>query len=567
MYKKTLASLIMTATAGLAFGQTVVSTDIVADTTWSGTVILQQPIFVKNGATLTIQPNTIVRGQPRTAAPAAGVTAGTPGALIITQNGQIVANGDADNPIVFTTAALDSDQDGNPDLSGGFLVPWGSSADNSKFYDIDPLNKPLAPFSADGSRANVTTWGGLVILGNAPTNLGKNATSGYGKALVEGLTFPGFSPVDSTYGGVQPHDNSGSLKYVSVRHAGDEIGEGNELNGITLAGVGSGTTIEHVEVYCNFDDGIEWFGGTVNGKYLSVAFAGDDQFDLDQGYQGVNQYCFAVMAFFNNFGSKNGEKGGEWDGSDSNLAEAGTKTNQDKNINWRYDNDGAVINKTPWPFSNPLFYNLTVVGSAADDADGQVDFTPTNGNAGYVDMRHDFAGALWNSIIVNTGSAVPLRVRNGSEGSTVTDDGTPTGNEVYTTIANAAAGLVIAAECTFYDGAAVNADAQVALNNGDAITGTGVGLFDGNKVGSGKLLVNEDQTFAPTGASGKLDPAASLKDAKLDPRPSGATFDELVTFDTPAGVEPATFRGAFDPGTSLFTTGWTALNIGGILAD
>ena len=89
------------------------------------------------------------------------------------------------------------------------------------------------------------------------------------------------------------------MRFVSIRHAGDEIGNSNELNGLTLGGVGSGTTIENVEVYVNFDDGIEWFGGTVNGKNLHVAFVGDDTFDLDEGYTGVNQFLFGVMPFFN----------------------------------------------------------------------------------------------------------------------------------------------------------------------------------------------------------------------------------------------------------------------------
>lgn len=553
MNKKILASLIMAATTGMAFGQTVVSTDVTTDATWSGTVILQRPIFVKNGATLTIQPGTIVRGQPRTATVTPGSTVGTPGALIVTQTGSIVASGDENNPIIFTTAALDSDQDGNPDLSGSFLVPWGSAADNLKFYDSDPKNKPLAPFSADGSRANVTTWGGLVVLGNAPTNLNDPDGRGWGKGLVEGLTIPGFPPADATYGGVLPHDNSGVIRYISVRHAGDEIGEGNELNGITLGGVGDGTIFENIEVYCNFDDGIEWFGGTVNGKNLVVVFAGDDQFDLDQGYTGINQYCFAVMPFFSNFGSGSGEKGCEWDGDDANLAKS-VAPNTDVKVSWRSD-PAANEDKTPWPLSNPLFYNLTILGGAADDAGGVVDLASTR-NSGRVNMRHGFAGGLWNSIVVNTGTDAAVKVENGSEGTTTA------GN---TTLDLLAAGLVVIGESSFYDSAAFSADSDAALANGDAISGTG--LFGGNKKGTGAILVNEDQTFAISGTAGKLDPNVSLKDAQLDPRPAGSTFAESVTFNTPSGVEPATFRGAFDPSTTLFTTGWSVLNLGGILAD
>ena len=137
------------------------------------------------------------------------------------------------------------------------------------------------------------------------------------------MTVPGFPLADCTYGGSEPHDNSGRLRYVSIRHGGDEIGNGNELNGLSLGGVGDGTTIDNVEIYCNFDDGFEWFGGTVNGTHLAVFFHGDDMLDLDEGYTGVNQFLFGVQPFFNKnggtaCGSASGDKIGENDG-DNNL--------------------------------------------------------------------------------------------------------------------------------------------------------------------------------------------------------------------------------------------------------
>src|SRR5499426_946206 len=143
MQKKLIAMLAfaLVAVAGNARAQdcgasdpeTSVAADITVDTTWSGEMILQQPIFVKNGATLTITPGTIVRGQPRTGPVVAGVIAGSPGALIVTQNGRIRAEGSANAPIIMTTAAVDNngplgvgpaDNIADDDNGDGFEDAW-----------------------------------------------------------------------------------------------------------------------------------------------------------------------------------------------------------------------------------------------------------------------------------------------------------------------------------------------------------------------------------------------------------------------------------------------------------
>lgn len=162
------------------------------------------------------------------------------------------------------------------------------------------------------------SWGGLIILGKAPIN-----KSG-GEAFVEGL-------VGVPYGGTNAADNSGVLEYVRVWYGGRSIGQDNEINGITLAGVGNGTTVEHCEVAYNLDDGFEMFGGTVDLKYCSVLFVGDDAFDTDLGYQGRGQYLFAMI--------------GENDG----------------NRGFEMDNDGSNMDKSPR--SQPKFSNVTIIGS------------------------------------------------------------------------------------------------------------------------------------------------------------------------------------------------------------
>ena len=121
-------------------------------------------------------------------------------------------------------------------------------------------------------------WGGLIILGKAP--ISADAAT----ALIEGL--PANEPY-AVYGGSDPLDNSGIIEYVSVRHGGTLIGDGNEINGITFGGVGSSTTVNHIEVVANVDDGVEFFGGTVDASNIVVWAQGDDAYDIDQAYSGT----------------------------------------------------------------------------------------------------------------------------------------------------------------------------------------------------------------------------------------------------------------------------------------
>ena len=116
-------------------------------------------------------------------------------------------------------------------------------------------------------------------MGNAPTSPKTGATE-----QIEGIPA---DVVEGNYGGPDAADNSGIITYISIRHGGTLIGEGNEINGLTLGGVGTGTTIHHVEVVANVDDGIECFGGTVNIDHALVMYQGDDAYDIDQAYAGT----------------------------------------------------------------------------------------------------------------------------------------------------------------------------------------------------------------------------------------------------------------------------------------
>jgi len=217
-----------------------VTSNITSNTTWTSdkSWILKGRIVVESGSTLTIQPGTIVKGE-------AGAEENAT-ALIIARGAKVMAEGTRDLPIIFTSVA-------DQIVSGQVKSP--------------NLDKSLNGL-----------WGGVIILGNAPIS-----------ADAAAVQIEGIPPSDQNglYGGTDAADNSGVLRYVSIRHGGTDIGEGNEINGLTLGGVGTGTVIDYVEVASNVDDGIEFFGGTVNCTNLIVYNQGDDAFDADQAYAGT----------------------------------------------------------------------------------------------------------------------------------------------------------------------------------------------------------------------------------------------------------------------------------------
>ncbi|MDX5339990.1 MAG: hypothetical protein LPK25_13245 [Cyclobacteriaceae bacterium] len=220
----------------------IISSNITTNTTWeTGKVYeLAGRITVVSGVTLTIQPGVIVKGQVGTGANAT--------ALIVARGGKINAAGTATQPIIFTTVADE-------------IQPGQIASPN-----LDPTLEGL--------------WGGLIVLGRARGSFAGDIQ----EIQIEGIPA---SDTNGLYGGSDDADNSGVLKYISIRHGGANIGEGNEINGLTLGGVGSGTVIENVEVVANQDDGIEWFGGTVSVKNALVWNSGDDAVDTDQAWAGT----------------------------------------------------------------------------------------------------------------------------------------------------------------------------------------------------------------------------------------------------------------------------------------
>ncbi len=219
-----------------------ISSDISSDATWStgNTYVLAGRISVTSGTTLTIEEGVIVKGQAGTGANAS--------ALVIARGAILNANGTATAPIIFTSTA--------DNIEPGELVS----------PNLDPSISGL--------------WGGLIILGNAPASLKGDET----EVGIEGIPT---TDTNGLYGGSAADDNSGTISYISIRHGGSNIGEGNEINGLTLGAVGSGTTITGVEVVANADDGIEWFGGTVDVSKVLIWNSNDDGLDTDQDWQGT----------------------------------------------------------------------------------------------------------------------------------------------------------------------------------------------------------------------------------------------------------------------------------------
>src|SRR5690606_32902919 len=145
--------------------------------------------------------------------------------------------------------------------------------------EISPEQVATGNFSSPNLSSTTSgLWGGLIVLGNARISASAETVG------IEGI--PASDP-NGLYGGTNDSESSGTLKYISIRYSGTDIGEGNEIQGLTLGGVGSGTTIEHIEIVGSADDGIEWFGGKVNVSNVVVWNCGDDGIDTDQSWTGI----------------------------------------------------------------------------------------------------------------------------------------------------------------------------------------------------------------------------------------------------------------------------------------
>ena len=313
-----------------------VSTSITSNTTWTADKIyvLKGQIYVKNGAVLTIEPGTVIFGDK------ASLGCG----LFITKGSQLIAEGTVDKPIVFT-----SNQDAGSRTGGD--------------------------------------WGGVILLGKAKNNI----VGGTGN--IEGIAIS----ADTEFGGNDDADNSGTLKYVRIEFAGYPYAPNKEINGLTFGSVGSGTTIDNVQVSFSNDDSFEWFGGSVNCKHL-IAYRGlDDDFDTDNGYSGTVQFGLGVR--------------------DPKIAD-----NPSVSTSEGFESDNDAAGSTNSPQTSATFTNMTMVGPLRGDKNTTV-------AAGYrraARIRRNSALKIENSIMIDykTGLHIdgPLSETNATNGDLIFKD-------------------------------------------------------------------------------------------------------------------------------------------------
>lgn len=371
----------------------------------------------------------------------------TKGALIVEQGGKIIADGTAQRPIVFT-----SDQ------------PIG--------------------------QRNYGDWGGLVLVGRAPHN------------RPAGTSFEG--GIRGTFGAFSDaNDNSGILRYVRIEFPGIALttATNSEINGLTLYGVGAGTTIDYVQVSYSGDDSYEWFGGTVNAKRLVALRGFDDDFDTDFGFVGKVQY--AVSLRDPEVADQSGSNGFESD----NFGGTGTPANG--------NNDGL-------PLTEPVFSNVSVFAFSG---------TPSNspsvkGSGPFqsaMHLRRNTAISILNTVIVGYPEGLRL-------------DGTAT-------FANATAGRLDLRGVVL---------ANMTQNYREA-NGTTVADIQAFFENASKGNQNLQLSALGLNAANFTLTAPSFLPAAGSPLLSGAKFDAKAT-----GLETVAYRGAF--GTTDWTTGWTNFN-------
>ncbi|MEO0405068.1 MAG: T9SS type A sorting domain-containing protein, partial [Bacteroidota bacterium] len=383
-------------------------------------------------------------------------------ALVVARGGQIMAEGTAESPIVFT-------------------------------YEADPLDGSV-PYSTRGQ------WGGLIVLGNA----GLNSTPG--QTQIEGI--PETEP-RGLYGGDNDEDNSGVLRYISIRHGGTDIGAGNEINGLTLGGVGSETVVEYIEVISNADDGIEFFGGTASVKYATVAFCSDDSYDYDEGWRGKGQFWLTVQ---DDNGGGLGDRGGEHDG--------GT------------DPEDAA------PYAHPVIYNATYMGRGLDAGRRALTF------------RDNAAGEYHNSIFYNWGRGIDVENLASGEDSyqRLVDGDLAFAGNCFWNVASEGSTATVADvfKISMGSGWASEADSTEALNNSSTFF---EGLFDilGNEIANPML------TYEITEGS-----------ANLNPKPLADVSGAIAPTDP--WYTSVEYKGAFDPaGDCNWLQNWTLLDQRGFI--
>jgi len=473
-----------------------------ASFTCDKTYILDKKIYIPSGQTITIQPGTVIKGAPNTVAEEAT-------ALTIMRGGKIIANGTESCPIVFTAQA-------------------------------DPMDGTY-PVSNKGM------WGGVVVLGKAYNNLTLAANGPFtvgtaGKlAVADGLgTVEGFQTtnpqdqfgVNLTAGeSFDDNDNSGVLRYVSIRHSGAILALGGEINGLTLASVGRNTVVEHIEIVSCADDNIEIFGGTVNIKYCTTLFGNDDMFDYDLGWIGKAQFLFGMKD----------DNSANWSIDSDNGFECDSDDNRSNNL----------------LRSHPVIYNSTIIGNAKSVT------TVDNTSLAGICAKELTEGEIYNSIFANFKNGMNIQKsisgnRSYAAGGEAWHNWTNIAGPASATAGNGSQSFKV--KCNTF----VNVTTPITINASGSNQGTGtpqaVGTADYtqfvttdmNTIVAGNTLPGFDYTYT-------VNTATNTWTAQNDVIPNPAlSVTGCPTAPVDGFFEPAPFRGAFssNPGQNWLSN-WT----------
>jgi hypothetical protein len=506
LIKASAAALVAAATSSAAqAAEILVTADITTSTTWTAnnTYNLQDQIYVRNGATLTIQAGTVIAS-----------TTNIGGSLAVTRGAQIFVMGTEENPVIMT-----------------------SKADVATWTGGDPKTGTW--------REGVNEWGNLTVMGRG--YISENATPGNTPTFsntnvgtMEGLTaaFPG--DPDVLYGGGNDNYDAGTIKYVSLRYGGRVIGLNNELNGLSLGGIGRATDIHHVDIMNNVDDGVEIWGGTVNLKHINIWNIGDDSFDIDQGWRGKAQFVCIVMGYAADAaqGSGVGDNGFELDGAEDS--------------DWQ-------------PVTTATIYNATVIGQPGGD----------HGTAWRDNARVQFR----NCIFMDLGERLIRNDHQDGDGANGYGfNGTLSFNDTWNTAYTVFSGVNAPANpAQFYtaqtSGKLAEMTDSVFFNNVNASAyseATTVGVVPGNTTNKNvvsNVLPIQQIVRGPQVTKGPL--ALVMRPViKLDPRPAGDAVKSKLQAPADGFFTPALYRGAFAPSKLVNGTtnddagnwlcGWTA---------
>ena len=365
-------------------------------------------------------------------------------------------------------------------------------------------------------------WGGIVILGNAPVN--------QANPLIEG------GIIEGSFGGSDVHDNSGILTYVRIEYPGYRFQLNNEINGLTLGGVGDGTEIHHIQVSYSFDDSYECFGGTVNLHHLVAMGGTDDDFDTDFGFTGRVQFGFGLRdpEYYDPTGQSNG---------------------------FESDNDGSGT--SAWPQTHPIYSNMTLIGPKYV---GALPVGNTYENAGV--LRRNSRISVFNSVIA--GYPRGISVRDGSRAMAAADtlrfhNNEVTGDYLYSAnnIHDTGRWPMVG---TWFSGFA-NADTVVRTPDVVGL-GAAISLNDPQPIPqSGSVLIGTadfsdsylaDPAFTPTSYRGAFDPALPMSSqwtawwTNFDPQNTDYSAAASAVTDTPVrAVALNNYPNPFNPATTI----------------